>query len=243
MKKENEIDVELKQLLDILEEHGRDVRRQKALVELIDNLESMAVPSQNDVRHRKSYLLWWGTGVAAAVLLFLLLVKPTPETTLDQWNDKLVEQRCADDYISVDDVITVGTPTVEEEILAEQSQTVSKKTSVSKDKSSKNTPKMVSESISTVETKVMESTFCSDTIKRVSLASITSVAEPDEGVVCSNTNNVRRRVIQSHNLVCFSCKTEYESEYEIVKENKSIFGQPQDPNIKNGALAIEIKLN
>lgn len=243
MKEENEIDVELKQLLDILEEHGRDVRRQKALVELIDNLESSVAPTKNDVRHRKFYLLWCGAGVAAAVLLFLFLAKPAPEITPAPCNDKLVEQRCTSDYISIDEVATKGTPAVVEEILAEQSQTVLKNTSVSKDKTIKKTLEIVPDSISTVETTVMESTFCCDTIKRVTVASITSVAEPDETAVSSNTNNVQRRVIQSHNLVCFSCKVEYESEYGIVKENKSIFDLPQDPNIKNGALAIEIKLN
>ena len=54
----------------------------------------------------------------------------------------------------------------------------------------------------------------------------------------------KRRVIQSENLVGYDKrgKPTAEPKTKLDLENKTIFGQPQDPNMKNGMLAMEINL-
>ena len=52
----------------------------------------------------------------------------------------------------------------------------------------------------------------------------------------------QRRVIRSLNLVCYECQKEPEYLTKTNYEDKTIFGQPQDPNMKNGSLAFEVKL-
>ena len=71
MKEENEITEEVRDLLDSLEQHGQNARRQKELSELIDSLEA------SDTKHRILYPLWWIVGAAAACLLLWLLARPT----------------------------------------------------------------------------------------------------------------------------------------------------------------------
>ena len=56
----------------------------------------------------------------------------------------------------------------------------------------------------------------------------------------------QRRVIRSLNLVCYECQREPDDfQYQAVtaKPEKTLFGQPQDPNMKDGALAWQVKLN
>ena len=53
----------------------------------------------------------------------------------------------------------------------------------------------------------------------------------------------QRRVIRSLNLVCYECQRDPKPTYKPSLEDKTLFGQPQDPNMKNGALAFEFKLN
>ena len=56
----------------------------------------------------------------------------------------------------------------------------------------------------------------------------------------------QRRVIRSLNLVCYECQREPDNfQYQAVnsKSEKTLFGQPQDPNMKDGALAWQVKLN
>ena len=65
MKEENEITQEVKELLDSLEQHGQNARRQKELSDLIDGLEA------SSTKHHKLYPLWWIVGAAAACLLVL----------------------------------------------------------------------------------------------------------------------------------------------------------------------------
>ena len=81
MNTENEMNEEVRQLLDSLEEHGKNARRQKELGDLIDRLadeeKTVAMPH----KHRTLTPLWWAMGVAAACLLLWLLVKPNTKQT------------------------------------------------------------------------------------------------------------------------------------------------------------------
>ena len=54
----------------------------------------------------------------------------------------------------------------------------------------------------------------------------------------------KRRVIRSENLVGHERREKQAVEPQLNRswENKTIFGQPQDPNMKNGMLAMEINL-
>ena len=58
----------------------------------------------------------------------------------------------------------------------------------------------------------------------------------------------QRRVIRSLNLVCYECQKEPEietSQFSILNSQFSttLFGQAKDPNMKNGAMTFELKLN
>ena len=62
----------------------------------------------------------------------------------------------------------------------------------------------------------------------------------------SDVQKPQRRVIRSLNLVCYECQREPDNfQYQAVnsKSEKTLFGQPQDPNMKDGALAWQVKLN
>ena len=81
MKPENEMNEEVRRLLDSLEEHGKNARRQQQLSELIDGL-SMERKTENGERKTFHFPLsvsrfWWAIGAAAALLLLWLMIKPT----------------------------------------------------------------------------------------------------------------------------------------------------------------------
>ena len=72
MKEENEITQEVKELLDSLEQHGANARRQKELSDLIDRMEAgLGTPLRgaSSTKQRKLYPIWWIVGAAAACLL------------------------------------------------------------------------------------------------------------------------------------------------------------------------------
>ena len=66
---------------------------------------------------------------------------------------------------------------------------------------------------------------------------------PTENETPSAVQKPQRRVIRSLNLVCYECQKDPEFFTKPVMEDRTLFGQPQDPNMKNGSLALEIKLN
>ena len=66
---------------------------------------------------------------------------------------------------------------------------------------------------------------------------------PTENETPNAVQKPQRRVIRSLNLVCYECQKDPEFDIKHVVEDKTLFGQPQDPNMKNGSLAFEIKLN
>ena len=206
MRPENETNDELQQLLDSLEEHGKNARRQQELGELID-------------RHYKLYPLRWALSAAAACLLLWLLVKPNMKQQPEMKQEILVEETRTVDSVkpAVKDVV-FEEPVVNKELLAEEKPVVPKATPTNKVK-----PKA-----GTIE-EVVENTLPTEQLPTEQL--------PTEQLP-------RRRVIQSLNLVCFECQTENgERKTENFPLSTLHFPLPKDPNMKNGSLAFEIKLN
>ena len=269
MKEENELNDDLKQLLDTLEEHGRNTRRQAQLSELIDSLEasgtslrggttkqsrqeatSQSVAStsdktssldcfvpRNDGKRRKLYPLWWAMGAAAACLLLWLLIKPTSKQ-VPETNEKIIVEKVeATDSIKVEenDVI-IEEPVVKEELLAEEKPLVPQKPQMNKEKPKK---EIIEEAVEQPILAVVTPTEREDT------SNIESNTIPTENETPAAVQKPQRRVIRSLNLVCYECQKEPEPEFTTKPnvDNRTLFGQPQDPNMKNGSLAFEVKLN
>ncbi|MBR6491244.1 MAG: hypothetical protein IKT02_02820 [Bacteroidales bacterium] len=232
---------ELRQLLDSLEEHGKNVRRQKQLVDLIDRLAEEEKPVVIPRKRAKLVPIWWAMGAAAAILLLMLLMKPNGNENILH-NDILAEVSETPDYIA--DSIKVETEdavveevVVKKELMAENNLVVSKKSNNDKKKTSANIIEPVEE--------------------QPVIAEIIPVQPSDSMIIETNTiipenetpsavQKPQRRVIRSLNLVCYECQREPDNfQYQAVnsKSEKTLFGQPQDPNMKDGALAWQVKLN
>ena len=272
MKEEIDHNDELKQLLDALEEHGRNAKRQQQLSELIDRLEVSGtslrggttkqsrqeatsqsststsdktssmdrfVP-RNDAKRRKLYPLWWAMGAAAACLLLWLLVKPTTKQIPEMEEKNLVEKVEATDSMKVEENnVIIEEPDVKEELLAEETPAVPKKTPTKVEK-----PRM-----KIVEEKPEEPVLAEVNLTEPAKPTDTEIIESNTIPTISETpiavQKPQRRVIRSLNLVCYECQKDPEHEVRPKPnvENRTLFGQPQDPNMKNGALAFEFKLN
>lgn len=240
MTPENEMNEELRQLLDSLEEHGKNVRRQKQLVDLIDRLAEEEKPVVIPRKRAKLVPIWWTMGAAAAILLLILLLKPNGnENTLH--NDILAEVPETVDYI-IDSVKIENENTIIEEAVVHKELLAKNTTVVQKTQIKKKNGK--AEVVETVEEQPV-------------IAEIIPVQPSDSMVIETNTiisenetssdvQQPHRRVIRSLNLVCYECQKEPDNfQYQAVntKPEKTLFGQPQDPNMKDGALAWQVKLN
>ena len=235
MNTENEMNEEVRQLLDSLEEHGKNARRQQQLSDLIDRLaeEEKAVAMPH--KHRKLYPLWWAMGAAAACLLLWLLIKPSMKETPETNKEILVEETQTLDSVraEVKDVI-LEEPVIKEELLAEEMPVVPQKSQTKKEKPR---AEIVEE---TVERPVLAETMPT---KPEDTTNIGSNTIPTESETPPAVQKPQRRVIRSLNLVCYECQKDPEFFTKPVMEDRTLFGQPQDPNMKNGSLAFEIKLN
>ena len=233
MKEENEITQEVKELLDSLEQHGQNARRQKELSDLIDGLEA------SSTKHRKLYPLWWIVGAAAACLLLWLLAKPAMEETPNMNEEILVEEIGVKDTIqeeneAIEESVVLEEP-VPEKLMAEETPV---KPTIQKTKALKSTPKNIEEPI-LAENTIIETTEPEPT----DTSNIGSNPTPNVVEEPIAVQSPQRRVIRSLNLVCYECQKEPEYMAKTNFEDKTIFGQPQDPNMKNGSLAFELKLH
>ena len=256
MNTENEMNEEVRQLLNSLEEHGKNARRQKELGDLIDSLET-SVPSlrgtkqsrkqvdpldcfvpRNDAKRRKLYPLWWAMGVAAACLLLWLLVKPNAMRQPAMEQEILVEETNTVDSTKaeVKDIVLEELVINNEVLLAEETAVAPQKAQIQKEKARKEVVEKVEEQPILAEVIPMEP---KDT------TNIGSNTIPTESETPSAVQKPQRRVIRSLNLVCYECQKDPEPEVEPKPNmnNRTLFGQPQDPNMKNGSLAFEFKLN
>ena len=234
MNTENAMNEEVRQLLDNLEEHGKNARRQQELSDLIDRLaeeeKTVAMPR----KQRRLTPLWWAMGAAAACLLLWLLIKPSMKETPETNKEILVEETETLDSVKteINDVI-LEEPVKMEDLLAEETPVVPQKPQMKKEKPQVSVEKVVEQPILAEATP----TKPEDTTK------IGSNIIPTESETPSPIQSPKRRVIRSLNLVCYECQKEPEFITKPVMEDRTLFGQPQDPNMKNGSLAFEIKLN
>ena len=235
MNTENEMNEEVCQLLDSLEEHGKNARRQKELGDLIDRLadeeKTVAMPH----KHRTLTPIWWAMGAAAACLLLWLLVKPNAKQQPEMEQKILVEETKAVDSVKteVNDAV-FEKPVVNETYLAEETPIDPQNAPMKKEKSKTQIIEEVVEQPMLAEVKPTEP---KDT------TNIGSNTIPTENETPSAVQKPQRRVIRSLNLVCYECQKDPEFFTKPVMEDRTLFGQPQDPNMKNGSLALEIKLN
>ncbi len=235
MNTENEMNEEVRQLLDSLEEHGKNARRQKELGDLIDRLadeeKTVAMPH----KHRTLTPIWWAMGAAAACLLLWLLVKPNTKQTPEMEQEILVEETKAVDSVKteVNDAV-FERPVANETFLAEETPVVPQNAPMKKEKPKTQIIEEVVEQPMLAEVKPTEP---KDT------TNIGSNTIPTESETPSAVQKPQRRVIRSLNLVCYECQKDPEFFTKPVMEDRTLFGQPQDPNMKNGSLALEIKLN
>ena len=235
MNTENEMNEEVRQLLDSLEEHGKNARRQKELGDLIDRLadeeKTVAMPH----KHRTLTTIWWAMGVAAACLLLWLLVKPNTKQTPEMEQEILVEETKTVDSVKTEvDEAVFEKPVVNETYLAEETPIDPQNASMKKEKPKTQIIEEVVEQPMLAEVKPTEP---KDT------TNIGSNTIPTENETPSAVQKPQRRVIRSLNLVCYECQKDPEFFTKPVMEDRTLFGQPQDPNMKNGSLALEIKLN
>ncbi len=235
MNTENEMNEEVRHLLDSLEEHGKNARRQKELGDLIDRLadeeKTVAMPH----KHRTLTPIWWAMGAAAACLLLWLLVKPNAKQQPEMEQEILVETTKAVDSVKteVNDAV-FEQPVANETFLAEETPIVPQNAPMKKEKSKTQIIEEVVEQPMLAEVKPTEP---KDT------TNIGSNTIPTTNETPSAVQKPQRRVIRSLNLVCYECQKDPEFFTKPVMEDRTLFGQPQDPNMKNGSLALEIKLN
>ena len=235
MKPENEMNEEVRQLLDSLEEHGKNARRQKQLSDLMDHLAEEEKTVELPRKHRKLTPIWWVMGAAAACLLLWLLVKPTMKQTPEMKKEILVEETKTIDSIETKgNGIVLEEPIIHEELLAEEMSVVPQKLQMIMEKPRN---EIIEEVDERPVVAVVTPTESEDT------SNIESNTIPTINETPSTVQKPQRRVIRSLNLVCYECQKEPEPELKPNLENRTLFGQPQDPNMKNGALAFEFKLN
>ncbi len=135
MNTENEMNEEVRQLLDCLEEHGKNARRQKELGDLIDRLadeeKAVAMPR----KHRKLTPLWWAMGAAAACLLLWLLVKPNAKQQPEMEQEIFVEETKTVDSVKteVNDAV-FEQPVANETLLAEETPVIPQNAPMKKEK-------------------------------------------------------------------------------------------------------------
>ena len=241
MKEEKELNDGLKQLLDALEEHGRNTRRQAQLNDLIDQLTDQEKTVEMPRKRRKLVPLWWAMGAAAACLLLWLLVKPTTKQTPEMEEKNLVEVEKveATEPMTEENNVVIEEPDVKEELLAEEMSAVPKKTPT---KVEKPKVKVVEEK---PEEPVLAEVNLTEPVKPTDTENIESNTIPTENETPIAVQKPQRRVIRSLNLVCYECQKDPEHEVRPKPnvDNRTLFGQPQDPNMKNGSLAFEFKLN
>ena len=260
MNTENEMNEEVRQLLNSLEEHGKNARRQKELGDLIDQLSEKELgtgaslqgtkqstlvekgssagllrSARNDAKRRKLYPLWWAMGAAAACLLLWLLVKPSEKKQPEMEQEILVEETKTVDSVKteVNDAV-FERPVANETFLAEETPVVPQNAPMKKEKPKTQIIEEVVEQPMLAEVKPTEP---KDT------TNIGSNTIPTTNETPSAVQKPQRRVIRSLNLVCYECQKDPEFFTKPVMEDRTLFGQPQDPNMKNGSLALEIKLN
>ena len=221
MKEENEINDELRQLLDALEEHGRNARRQKELGALLDRLSKQ----ESEKQSRKPIALWWTLGAAAACLVVWLLLKPTTRQEPIKEKEWFAE--------AVAPVDTMATKLEEKSVF--------KEAAFAEEPIAELKPVKQKKAKAKLEKPVEEAEPLEEILDTAKVHKEEPTILPEEPLA---EQHPKRRIIQSENLVGYDKrgKPTAEPKTKPILEDKTIFGQPQDPNMKNGMLAMEINL-
>ena len=249
MNTENEMNKEVRQLLDSMEEHGKNARRQKELGELIDRLSEKELGTTSP---RRVIPLWWVIGAAAAIVLLLwLLIKPSMKQTTDTQQEILVEEnRTVDSINSEEKDVVFEEDVVEETLLAEKTNQPGLPpvpsvypSGLLRDARNDETERLHEGILQEQPIAEAPQTEPLEPQEPTDTANIGYNNIPDANETPSAVQSPKRRVIRSLNLVCYECQKEPEFFTKPVMEDRTLFGQPQDQNMKNGSLALEIKLN
>ena len=240
MKQENEPNDELQHLLEALDQHGKNLRRQQQLSDLIDHLAEKEKTVVMPQKRRKLIPLWWAMGAAAACLLLWLVVKPTDSQTQNEGESLLAEEVVAKDSVAteIETIAPVQKPIPLPEPIAEKQLS---KTAKPKAKATK---KVETDHTRAEEIPILVEVAQTETTDTEKTESIAPINETPNELLALENQTPRRRVIKSESLVGYG-KLEKQPDQSRTKrpvfEDKTIFGQPQDPNMKNGMLAMEIK--
>lgn len=241
MKEENEINGELRQLLDALEEQGRNARRKKLLSDLIDQLATQEKTVEMPRKHKKLIPVWWAISAAAACLLLWLVLKPVDKQAENTNETHYTEQTLpANSMIEeIQGIAPSQEPLSYHEPLAESEPIKAEKSRIKKEKRAIEAKQLeIVEKELLVEVEELESVDSNEVEQELSLKETSS--EP----LSAQTQNVTRRVIQSTTLVGYGKLDKKNIQLEpkrTILDNKTIFGQPLDSNMKGGMLAYEIK--
>ena len=170
-----------------------------------------------------------------------LLVRPTTKQTPEMEEKNLVEVEkveVTEPIMTEENNVVIEEPVVKEELLAEEMPAVPQKTPT---KVGKPKMKVVEEK---PEEPILAEVILTEPAKSTDIENIGFNTIPTVNETPVAVQKPQRRVIRSLNLVCYECQKdpEYEFATKPNMDNKTLFGQPQDPNMKNGSLAFEIKL-
>lgn len=235
-----ELDNELKQTLDALEQHGKNARRQQQLSDLIDQLakEEKTVVIPQPPKNLKP--LWWAIGAAAACLLLWFVIKPADNPTDTKEEQWIAEETLPSDTIAVEieECVHIQEPMRVQEPMAEK-----KPVSVAKPKAKHDKPLETTQK-EPIETPILAEANKVEAVETVEIEPQQTIIETPNEPLALESQKPTRRVIKSECLVGYG-KLEKQPDQSRAKrpvfEDKTIFGQPQDPNMKNGMLAMEIK--
>ena len=232
MNTENEMNEEVRQLLDSLEEHGKNARRQKELGDLIDRLADEEKAVSMPRKHRTLTPLWWAMGAAAACLMLWLLVKPNAKQQPEMEQEILVEETK-----TVDSVKTEGNdavfeqPVANEALLAEETPIVPQNAPMKKEKTKTQIIEEVVEQPMLAEVKPTEP---KDT------TNIGSNNIPTTNETPSAVQKPQRRVIRSLNLVCYECQKDPASTWCATNVRRTP-NSSSNPSWKTGHFSVSHK--
>lgn len=268
-----EINEEVRQLLESLEEHGKNIRRQAQLNDLIDelaenefgtgtsltNVESddlrgettkqsnltlndkagLLRSARNDGYRRRILPIWWAMGAAAACLLLWIVLKPTENQVDKTEKPVFVEQIHSADSTTeeVQEIELSREPMMAKEPVAALEPVEVRKPINNKVKPKKELQSEVSDKTVLAEAKEAEPN------KNVEVEPETTLIETPTEPLDEQTPSSKRKIIKSTKLVGYEMldKKGRPKPKRSLLEDKTLFGQSQDPNMKDGMLAYEIK--
>lgn len=234
-----EINEEVRQLLESLEEHGKNIRRQAQLNDLIDELAAKEKTVEMPQKRRKLVPLWWAMGAAAACLLLWIVLKPTENQVDKTEKPVFVEQIHSVDSTTeeVQEIELSREPMMAKEPVAALEPVEVRKPINNKVKPKKEFQSEVSDKTVLAEAKEAEPN------KNVEVEPETTLIETPTEPLDEQTPSSKRKIIKSTKLVGYEMldKKGRPKPKRSLLEDKTLFGQPQDPNMKDGMLAYEIK--